>query len=101
MLLENGPILLLVCGVPGAGKTTFCDRLLAAAQKQQQQQDLPNVGDNNPHHWVHVSQDAINNGKPGKRENVEEKALAALRQGHSVVVDRTHLTSKKACISDS
>jgi DNA 3'-phosphatase len=71
----KGPILLILCGVQGSGKSTFCEQLL------QQNND----------HWVHLSQDTINNGKPGKRETVEEQTRTSLQLGKSVVVDRMHL----------
>ena len=72
----QGPILLILCGVQGSGKSTFCEHLL--------------VGETN-NHWVHLSQDTINDGKPGKREKVENEAKEALDRGHSVVIDRMHL----------
>ncbi|GAX19146.1 bifunctional polynucleotide phosphatase/kinase [Fistulifera solaris] len=70
----EGPIMLILCGAQGSGKSTFCDKLL---------------GKNDA--WVHLSQDTINNGKPGKREMVEEEAEKGLREGRCVVVDRMHL----------
>ena len=50
----------------------------------------------NDDHWVHFSQDTINNGKPGKREKVEEAALQALTNTtlelrRNVIIDRMHL----------
>ena len=39
-----------------------------------------------------MSQDTINNGKPGRREKVEEEARNELRKGNSVLLDRMHLT---------
>jgi predicted kinase len=71
----QGPILLIVCGAQGCGKSTFCKRL---AQDENS-------------HWIHLSQDTISDGKPGKRQAVQEAALDALRNHHSVVIDRTHL----------
>tara|TARA_B100000795_G_scaffold12683_1_gene8823 strand:+ start:625 stop:1878 length:1254 start_codon:yes stop_codon:yes gene_type:complete len=68
------PLLLVLCGPQGSGKSFFCAALLHAAPA-----------------WVHVSQDTINNGKPGPRDKVERAARAALEQGRSVVVDRMHL----------
>ena len=68
------PLLLVLCGPQGSGKSFFCAALLHAAPA-----------------WVHVSQDTINNGKPGPRDKVERAARAALDQGRSVVVDRMHL----------
>ena len=75
----NGPILLILCGVQGSGKTTFCQKLLEGA----------------PAIWVHVSQDTINHGKPGKREQVESEASSALKSGKSVVIDRMHLDKEQ------
>ena len=69
------PIMLLMCGAQGSGKSTFSAKLLA----------------DNDEHWVHVSQDTIQSGKPGSRACVERAAAEALQQGRSVVVDRMHL----------
>jgi diketogulonate reductase-like aldo/keto reductase len=41
--------------------------------------------------WVWLSQDTINNGKPGKREKVWEYARTAILGGRSVIIDRMHL----------
>jgi DNA 3'-phosphatase len=71
----KGPILLILCGVQGSGKSTFCNNLLEGSSAT----------------WMHMSQDTINNGKPGKREQVEAETSAALKNGKSVVVDRMHL----------
>jgi DNA 3'-phosphatase len=80
--LQQGgrPVLLILCGAQGSGKSTFCKQLLGEQERN-----------NDDGHWVHLSQDTINKGKPGKREKVEEEARAALERGHSVVVDRMHL----------
>ena len=71
----KGPILLILCGVQGSGKSTFCERLVERHEDQ----------------WVHLSQDTINGGKKGTREKVEEAAKQALKNNKSVVVDRMHL----------
>jgi len=76
----EGPLLLLLAGVQGSGKSTFCQNLL--------QVSTTNEGSSN---WLHLSQDTIKNGKPGKREQVEEQTRQAIRSGMSVVVDRMHL----------
>ena len=83
------PILLILCGVQGSGKTTFCQRLVSSSSsKENDDKDTPC--------WVHLSQDTIRKGKPGKREAVQAAALEALtKQGHSVVVDRTHLDASQ------
>jgi bifunctional polynucleotide phosphatase/kinase len=83
----EGPILLLLCGAQGSGKSTFCGQLVA---KHDNEKDEEN-------HWVHLSQDTINNGKPGNREKVEKAAAEALSAGKSVVIDRMHLdTTQRA-----
>jgi predicted kinase len=85
----HGPILLMLCGAQGSGKSTFCQHLL------QEENDTDGDGDDEnikiSHHWVHLSQDTIRNGKAGKREHVEEAAKQALGAGKSVVIDRMHL----------
>ena len=73
------PLVLILCGVQGSGKSTFSRLLL----------------EGNDNRWVHLSQDTINNGKPGKREKVEEETRIALNQGKSVVVDRMHLDKEQ------
>ena len=72
--LLSGPILLLLCGPQGSGKSYFCQQL----------------GRDNLH-WKSYSQDTIRNGKVGTRQAVEQATLQSLRDGHSVVVDRMHL----------
>jgi DNA 3'-phosphatase len=78
----QGPILVILCGIQGSGKSTFCERLLS---------NTTTTTTTNNGHWIHLSQDTISNGKPGKREKVEAQAKAALEDGHSVAIDRTHL----------
>ncbi|KAL7581009.1 hypothetical protein ACA910_005818 [Epithemia clementina (nom. ined.)] len=89
----KGPILLLLCGVQGSGKSTFCNQLIGASNEKDGKNDSDNATENNinNYNWIHLSQDTINNGKPGKREKVEAEAIAALQRGQSVVVDRMHL----------
>lgn len=74
----TGPILLVLCGPQGAGKSYFCNQLMNSCQQQ----------NNN---WTHLSQDTISKGKSGSREQVERAANKALQEGKSVVVDRMHL----------
>ncbi|KAK1735968.1 cystathionine beta-lyase [Skeletonema marinoi] len=45
------PLLLVLVGVQGSGKSTFCESLGQG--------------------WCHLSQDTINNGRPGERKDVE------------------------------
>ena len=78
----TGPIMLLLSGVQGSGKSTFCEKVCGPENANTSSSSKP---------WVHYSQDTINKGKPGKREAVEEKVRQAIREGQSVIVDRTHL----------
>ena len=73
------PVLLMLCGPQGAGKSFFCSTLLREASTS----------------WVHISQDTISNGKPGKREACEKAAREALKANKSVVIDRMHLTPEQ------
>lgn len=78
----QGPIVLILCGVQGSGKSTFCNQLM---------QQAANQGTNSNIAWEHYSQDTINNGKSGPREKVEQAARAALQNQKSVIIDRMHL----------
>ena len=78
----RGPLMLVLCGPQGAGKTWLC-RLLTRDQTS---------GDGKPATadaagWVHVCQDAL-----GARERCEGLARDALRRGECVVIDRMHLS---------
>jgi len=83
-LCTKRPILLQLMGVQGSGKSTFCQELLRAASNNETGQI-----------WVHLSQDTINGGKPGKREIVEKTALERLRAGNCVIIDRMHLSPEQ------
>jgi DNA 3'-phosphatase len=91
------PILILLVGVQGSGKSTFCRRVLFGRN------DDPHEGNDNDSHghnnknnnWVWLSQDTINNGKPGKREKVEEEARTELQKGNSILLDRMHLNPEE------
>ena len=66
------PLLLVLVGVQGSGKSTFCESLGQG--------------------WCHLSQDTINNGRPGERKDVEVAARSILKEKQkSVVIDRMHL----------
>lgn len=71
--LSSGPLLLLLCGSQGSGKSHFCRQIAGGGG------------------WLHFSQDTINSGRPGKREAVEKAVEEALRRGERVAVDRMHL----------
>lgn len=58
----RGPLILIMCGVQGSGKSTFCEKLLDGSDEG---------------HWMHFSQDTIRSGKPGKRTVVEKKSVGS------------------------
>ena len=71
------PLVLLLSGLVGAGKSTFAAQLTSSSASR----------------WRRVCQDcAGSHGKPGSRSDVMQAALLSLRDGYHVVVDRTHLT---------
>jgi DNA 3'-phosphatase len=87
----QGPIMIVLAGVQGSGKSTFCQQVL---QLPRESSGMPTSHDGDSTQaprWVWLSQDTINNGRPGKREKVEMEAQSALQQGNSVIVDRMHL----------
>ena len=85
----QGPVLLILCGVQGSGKSTFSQRIMGTNTTSSSTNDEESYGERP---WIHLSQDTINNGKPGKREKVEKEASLALQRGQSVIIDRMHLT---------
>lgn len=80
-----GPLLLLLCGPPGAGKSHLCAALLAARARLAD----PELGG-----WRVACQDtaSADGTRPGPRAAVERAASEGLEAGESVAVDRTHLT---------
>lgn len=91
--LLEGPILLLLCGAQGSGKSFFCEELLKTISCGQ----LPGKEVENPLivNWKHYSQDTICNGTPGTRQDVENMTTLALEEGYNVVVDRMHLNQEQ------
>ena len=67
-------IILLMSGIPGSGKSTFCAQLIAQGSAR----------------WVRVNQDSVNNGRKGSRQQCLAAARAAVLAGHSCVIDRCH-----------
>jgi len=68
------PILLILCGVQGSGKSTFAETLV----KKGRGEDMT---------FVHLSQDILK-----QREKVEDATREGLRMKKTVIVDRMHLT---------
>ena len=71
------PVVLILVGPPGAGKSTLCASLPASA-------------------WTTVNQDTIGkHGKPGSRDQCVAAVKRALTLGKHVAVDRCHLTEEQ------
>ncbi|XP_038688379.1 transcription factor bHLH140 isoform X2 [Tripterygium wilfordii] len=73
---EKGkPIVVILVGAPGSGKSTFCDHVMRSSTRP----------------WVRVCQDTINNGKSGTKAQCLKSAAIALKDGKSVFIDRCNL----------
>ena len=80
----KAPILLLLCGVQGSGKSTFAEALVQERQGYNHNDD---DDDDTQGSFVHLSQDILK-----QRDKVEAATREALKMGKSVIVDRMHLT---------
>ena len=84
----NRPKLILLCGIPGSGKTTYAKKYISESSKM----------------TVHLSSDSIryelygNESIQGNPEDVfaimQQRAIAALNEGYNVVYDATNITRK-------
>lgn len=68
------PVVVILVGVPGSGKSTFCARLVAKGNTT----------------WVRVNQDSISNGRRGSKQQCLAAARSAVLAGHSCILDRCH-----------
>ncbi|KAK6118262.1 hypothetical protein DH2020_048048 [Rehmannia glutinosa] len=76
---EINPIVLVLMGLPGSGKSTFCDEVMRIS----------------PRPWARVCQDTINNGKAGTKNQCLSIAVNALRDGKSVFIDRCNISREQ------
>mmetsp|Transcript_34404 Transcript_34404/g.58284 ORF Transcript_34404/g.58284 Transcript_34404/m.58284 type:complete len:1120 (-) Transcript_34404:101-3460(-) len=74
----KGPLMVIMCGPQGAGKSTFCLKMI----KSNEEEDGG---------WVQINQDTIRNGNRGTIEMCLKRAKNALMEGRSVLIDRMHL----------
>ncbi|KAL0338161.1 UNVERIFIED_CONTAM: Transcription factor [Sesamum angustifolium] len=72
---ETKPIVVVLVGLPGSGKSTFCDEVMRISSRP----------------WARVCQDTINNGKSGTKIQCLSVAATALKDGKSVFIDRCNI----------
>jgi DNA 3'-phosphatase len=95
----KGPIMLILVGVQGSGKSYFCRQITTGQPQEHEHHQTTTTTTTTKttipiHHspqWIWLSQDTINNGKPGKREKVQDEARKSLQNGKSVIIDRMNL----------
>lgn len=80
-LAHNPQIILILCGLPGSGKSSFSESLAAANLAAEDVSTSP---------WIRASQD---DAPSKKRQEVESMVRKALREGKNVVVDRVGFDS--------
>ncbi|PRQ42887.1 putative adenylylsulfatase [Rosa chinensis] len=76
---QGKPIIVVLMGAPGSGKSTFCEQVMGSSVRP----------------WVRVCQDTIKNGKAGTKAQCIESARSALREGKSVFIDRCNLEKEQ------
>ncbi|KAM0061235.1 putative Macro domain, histidine triad, aprataxin, aprataxin, C2HE/C2H2/C2HC zinc finger [Helianthus debilis subsp. tardiflorus] len=70
------PIVVILIGAPGSGKSVFCDNVMRVSTRP----------------WVRVCQDTIGNGKSGTKAQCLALASTSLKDGKSIFIDRCNLT---------
>lgn len=73
------PVLVMLVGAPGSGKSTFCEHVVRSSTRQ----------------WVRVCQDTIGNGKSGTKAQCLQSATSALKDGKSVFIDRCNIDTEQ------
>ncbi|KAL6574576.1 hypothetical protein OROMI_011861 [Orobanche minor] len=76
---ETEPIVLVLIGLPGSGKSTFCDEVMRISSRP----------------WARVCQDNINNGKAGTKIQCLSIAASALKDGKSLLIDRCNINREQ------
>ncbi|KAJ0979378.1 hypothetical protein J5N97_014852 [Dioscorea zingiberensis] len=76
---KTKPVMLILVGAPGSGKTTFCNDVMSADRRP----------------WVRICQDTIANGKAGTKQQCLKSAAEALKDDKSVFIDRCNLEQEQ------
>ncbi|KAI3810954.1 hypothetical protein L1987_20643 [Smallanthus sonchifolius] len=73
------PIVVILVGAPGSGKSTFCDHVMQVSTRP----------------WVRVCQDTIGNGKAGTKAQCLAISSISLKDGKSILIDRCNLDKEQ------
>ncbi|KAK1421710.1 hypothetical protein QVD17_24262 [Tagetes erecta] len=73
------PIVVILVGAPGSGKSTFCDHVMRLSTGP----------------WLRVCQDTIGNGKAGTKAQCLAISCTSLKDGKSILIDRCNLDKEQ------
>ncbi|KAL8196717.1 hypothetical protein R6Q57_024560 [Mikania cordata] len=76
---DRKPIVVILVGAPGSGKSTFCDHVMRVSTRP----------------WVRVCQDTIGNGKAGTKAQCLAISSASLKDKKSILIDRCNLDKEQ------
>nr|GEU49869.1 transcription factor bHLH140 [Tanacetum cinerariifolium] len=76
---KRKPIVVILVGAPGSGKSTFCDHVMRVSTRP----------------WVRVCQDTVGNGKAGTKAQCLAMSVTSLKDGKSVLIDRCNLDKEQ------
>ncbi|KAK9793191.1 hypothetical protein WJX73_010586 [Symbiochloris irregularis] len=74
---ESQPVMVILCGIPGSGKSTFCNSLMSRSQQP----------------WTRVCQDAIKGTK--RRQRCVSAAREAMKLGRNCLIDRCNFDAEQ------
>lgn len=77
--LGGGPLMVVMGGPPGSGKSTFCETLIKNASRP----------------WTRICQDIIAGGKQGNRKQCLKLTKSELSCGRSVLIDRCNMEAEQ------
>eukprot|EP01026_Neomeris_dumetosa_P050124 TRINITY_DN4387_c0_g1_i2.p15 TRINITY_DN4387_c0_g1~~TRINITY_DN4387_c0_g1_i2.p15 ORF type:complete len:169 (+),score=6.62 TRINITY_DN4387_c0_g1_i2:2708-3214(+) len=71
--------MLILVGIPGAGKSTFSSNLCKQSSLD----------------WCHINQDTVRNGKPGTRQDCLDQVHTAASKNQNIVIDRCNFNDNQ------